>query len=299
MRKVLLGSWLLSLIFCLPLLAQDVSVSGRVTSSDDNGNSGLPGVSVSVKGTTRGTTTDAQGNFKLNVPASSRLVFSFVGYIAKEVAVGNQSAINVSLEPDAANLEEVIVTTFGTAKRASFTGSAGVISSERLKDRPITNFAQALAGSAPGIQSTAGSGQPGQAPVIRIRGFGSISSGNDPLYVVDGVPYSGNIANINTNDIESITVLKDAASTALYGSRAANGVVVVTTKKGAKDRSNISVNITKGINSRALPEYDRVGPDQYYPLMWEQYRNSIAYRATNPVALATANADATNRLGSP
>ena len=294
MRKILLGSWLLSVLFCLPVLAQDVSVNGRVTSSDDN--NGLPGVSVSVKGTARGTTTDAQGNYKINAPATSRLVFSFVGYAGQEVAVGNQSTITIQLVPDVSNLDEVIVTSFGTAKRASFTGSAGVITADRLKERPITNFAQALAGSAPGIQSTAGSGQPGVAPVIRIRGFGSISSGNDPLYVVDGAPYTANIANLNAQDIESITVLKDAASTALYGARAANGVIVVTTKKGKKDRSNISVNITKGINSRALPEYDRVGPDQYYPLMWEQFRNSIAYRATNPVALAAANLSATNSL---
>ena len=269
-------------------------MNGRVTSSDDN--NGLPGVSVSVKGTARGTTTDAQGNYKINAPATSRLVFSFVGYAGQEVAVGNQSTITIQLVPDVSNLDEVIVTSFGTAKRASFTGSAGVITADRLKERPITNFAQALAGSAPGIQSTAGSGQPGVAPVIRIRGFGSISSGNDPLYVVDGAPYTANIANLNAQDIESITVLKDAASTALYGARAANGVIVVTTKKGKKDRSNISVNITKGINSRALPEYDRVGPDQYYPLMWEQFRNSIAYRATNPVALAAANLSATNSL---
>lgn len=294
MRKLLLGSWLLSLLFCLPVLAQDVAVSGRVTSSDDN--SGLPGVSVTVKGTTRGTTTDADGNYKINVPSSGRLVFSYVGFATQEIAVGNQSTIPVRLAPDASNLEEVIVTTFGTAKRAAFTGSAGVISAKQLQERPITNFAQALAGSAPGIQTTAGSGQPGSAPVIRIRGFGSISSGNDPLYVVDGVPYAASIANINAQDIESITVLKDAASTALYGARAANGVVVVTTKKGQKDRSTISVNMTKGVNTRALPEYDRVGPDQYYPLMWEQYRNSVAYRATNPLSLSAANLSATNTL---
>ncbi len=296
MRKILLGSWLLSLLFCLPLLAQDVTVSGRVTSSDEK--EGLPGVSVSVKGTTRGTTTDAQGNYKINAPASSQLVFSFVGYVGQEIAVGNQSTIAVQLVPDVSNLEEVIVTTFGTAKRASFTGSAGVISAKQIQDRPINNIAQALSGSAPGVQTTAGSGQPGVAPTIRIRGFGSISSSNDPLYVVDGIPYTSNIATLNPNDIESITVLKDAASTALYGARAANGVVVVTTKKGTKDRNNINVKFTKGLSSRALPEYDRVGPAEYYPLMWEQYRNSVAYRATTPLSLSAANADATTRLGS-
>lgn len=294
MRKLLFGSWLLSLLFCLPVLAQDVAVIGRVTSSDDN--AGLPGVSVTVKGTSRGTTTDADGNFKINTPSSGRLVFSYVGFATQEITVGNQSNIKVTLVTDASNLEEVVITSFGTAKRAAFTGSAGVVTAEKLKERPITNFAQALAGSAPGIQTTAGSGQPGTAPVIRIRGFGSISSGNDPLYVVDGIPYTASIANINAQDIENITVLKDAASTALYGSRAANGVVMVTTKKGARDRSTISVNMTKGVNTRALPEYYRVGTEQYYPLMWEQYRNSVAYRATNPLSMSAANLSATNTL---
>ncbi|RIV21438.1 TonB-dependent receptor [Fibrisoma montanum] len=276
-------------------LAQDRTVTGTVTADDG---SSIPGATVVLKGTKRGTYTNAEGKFRIEAPADGRLVISFVGYATQELAVGNQTNISVQLASDAANLEEVIVTTFGTAKRASFTGSAGVISAERLKERPITNFAQALAGSAPGIQTTAGSGQPGTAPAIRIRGFGSISSGNDPLYVVDGVPYTANIANLNPQDIESITVLKDAASTALYGSRAANGVVVVTTKRGQKDRNSISVNVTKGVNTRAIPEYDRVGPDQYYPLMWEQNRNSLAYRATNPLSLSAASLSATNSLSS-
>ncbi|QJW88632.1 TonB-dependent receptor [Spirosoma taeanense] len=294
MRKFLAGTWFLLLLFCFPVIAQNVTVSGQVTSSDDG--SALPGVSVQVKGTTRGTTTDADGNYRISAPADSRLVFSFIGYASQETVVGNKSTISVRLAPDVANLDEVIVTTFGTAKRASFTGSAGTISTSQIQNRPITNIGQALSGAVSGVQTTAGSGQPGTAPEIRIRGFGSISSGNDPLYVVDGIPYSGSIANISPNDIESISVLKDASSTALYGARAANGVVVVTTKKGAKDRSTINVRYTKGLSTRGLPEYERVGVDQYYPLMWEMYRNSLAYRATNPIALTPANQDATNRL---
>jgi len=294
MKKLLLTSWLLTIVFCLPVFAQDVTVSGRVTSSEDG--AGLPGVSVQLKGTSRGTTTDAEGKYRINAPASGRLVFSFIGFASKEMAIGNQSTISVDLTPDAANLDEVIVTTFGTAKKAAFTGSAGVIDQNKIQNRVATNIGQVLSGAIAGVQTTAGSGQPGTAPDIRIRGFGSISSGNDPLYVVDGVPYSGSIANISPGDIESISVLKDAASTALYGSRAANGVVVVTTKKGQKDRSIVNVRYTKGFSTRGLPEYDRVGVGEYYPLMWEMYRNSVAYRATNPVALATANADATSRL---
>ncbi|MBD2756614.1 SusC/RagA family TonB-linked outer membrane protein [Spirosoma validum] len=293
MSKLLFGSWLLTALFCLPALAQDVAISGRITSSEDG--SALPGVSVQLKGTTRGTTSDADGNYRLSAPTGGRLVFSFIGFASQEVAIGNQSTIAIRLAPDASNLDEVIVTTFGTAKRASFTGSAGTISADQLK-RPVNNLAQALSGAVSGVQTTAGNGQPGTAPDIRIRGFGSISSGNDPLYVVDGIPYSGNIANISPNDIESISVLKDAASTALYGARAANGVVVVTTKKGQKDRSTINVRYTKGFSTRGLPEYERVGVSDYYPLMWEMYRNNVAYRATNPLPLATANADATRLL---
>lgn len=294
MRQNLLAIVLLLLFNSLSALAQEASISGRVTAADDN--SGLPGVSIQVKGTTRGTTSDAQGNFKINAPSGARLVFSFIGYSSQEVAVGNQSTLAISLATDVANLEEVVITSFGSAKRSAFTGSASTISAQNLGNRPLTNVAQALAGSAPGVQTTVGSGQPGTAPDIRIRGFGSISSGNDPLYVVDGIPYSGSIANLNPSDIENISILKDAASTALYGSRAANGVVVVTTKKGQKDRSTINVRYTKGISTRGLPEYDRVGVADYYPLMWEMYRNSVAYRATNPLALPAANLSATNSL---
>jgi TonB-linked SusC/RagA family outer membrane protein len=294
MTKLLLCIWLLTMCISLPVLAQEVTVSGRVSSSEDG--TALPGVSVQLKGTTRGTTTDADGNYRLNAPATGRLVFSFIGFKSQEVAVGNQSTITISLSADAANLDEVIVTTFGTAKRTSFTGSAGTLAPTQFQTRGVSNIGQALSGAISGVQTTASTGQPGASPDIRIRGFGSISSGNDPLYVVDGIPYSGNISNISPNDIESISVLKDAASTALYGSRAANGVVVVTTKKGQKDRSTINVRYTKGLSTRGLPEYDRVGVGEYYPLMWEMYRNSVAYRATNPVALATANQNATSQL---
>ena len=282
------------MLLSLPILAQDITISGQITSSDDN--VPIPGVSVQLKGTTRGTVTDAAGKYQITSSANGRLVYSFIGYGRQEVAVNNRTTIDISLAPDVSNLNEVVVTTFGNAKREAFTGSAATISAAKISDRPITNLAQALSGAAPGVQTTAGSGQPGSAPDIRIRGFGSISSSNDPLYVVDGVPYTGSIANISPNDIESITVLKDAASTALYGARAANGVIVVTTKKGKKDRSQISVRYTKGANSRGLPEYDRVGVSEYYPLMWETYRNSVAYRATNPLSLSAANADATSRL---
>lgn len=277
----------------IPSFAQEKAVTGKVTADDG---STLPGVTVTIKGTTKGTNTDVDGNFRLSVPNNGRLVFSYVGFTTQEISVGNQSTINVSLLTSSEALNEVVVTTFGTAKKTSFTGSAATIGADKIGPRPITNIGQALAGVSAGIQTTVGSGQPGSAPAIRIRGFGSISSSNDPLYVVDGVPYSADIANLNNDDIETITVLKDAASTALYGARAANGVVMITTKKGVKGKNNISVKFTKGFNSRGLQEYDRVGAAEYYPLMWEANRNSFAYRATNPIALATASANASNNL---
>lgn len=294
MKKTLQMFFFFWAVLTFTSFAQEITVTGKVTAEDG---STLPGVTVSIKGTNKGANTDANGNFRISVPSNSRLLFSFVGFATQEINIGSRSTITVSLIPSSENLSEVVVTSFGTAKKTSFTGSAAKLGADKLGLRPVTNIGQALAGIAAGVQATAGSGQPGTSPAIRIRGFGSISSSNDPLYVVDGVPYSASIANLNNDDIESITVLKDAASTALYGARAANGVVVVTTKKGVKGKNTINVKYTKGFNSRALPEYDRVGPADYYPLMWEANRNNFAYRATNPVALATANTNASNGLG--
>lgn len=294
MRKTLLLSFFLWLTAFVPLLAQDRTVSGKVTGDDG---SALPGVNISIKGTNRGTNTNADGIFKLTVSPTATLVITSIGYASQEVRVGNRDVINVTLASTSSTLDEVIVTTFGTAKKASFTGSSAKVGAEKLGARPITNIGQALEGISAGVTTTTTSGQPGSAPAVRIRGFGSISSSNDPLYVVDGVPYSASIANLNNDDIESITVLKDAASTALYGARAANGVVMVTTKKGAKNKNTINIKYTKGFNTRALPEYDRVGPADYYPLMWEANRNNLAYRASNPLTIANANSTASAGLG--
>lgn len=294
MKKTLRNLFVLWMLAAIPVLAQDRSVTGKVTNEDGIG---LAGVNIAVKGTSRGTSTDASGNFKISVSNSSSLIATSVGYVNQEIRVGSQNVINIQLVSKVETLDEVVITTFGTAKKASFTGSSAKVSAEKLAVRPITNVGQALEGISAGVTTTSTSGQPGSSPAVRIRGFGSISSSNDPLYVVDGVPYSSSIANLNNDDIESITVLKDAASTALYGARAANGVVMITTKKGAVGKNTINVKYTKGFNTRALPEYDRVGPADYYVLMWEANRNNLAYRAASPVALATANATASAGLG--
>ncbi|RZK65713.1 MAG: SusC/RagA family TonB-linked outer membrane protein, partial [Pedobacter sp.] len=166
-----------------------------------------------------------------------------------------------------------------------------------IAQRPVTNLNSALAGAAPGVQVNAGNGQPGSGPTIRVRGFGSISASNDPLYIVDGIQYSGNISNISVDDIETISLLKDAASSALYGSSAGNGVVLITTKKGRKGKEQLDFRIIQGLTSRGIPEYETVDAYQYYPLAWQAYRNSLVYPATGTGStLAAANTAATNGI---
>ncbi|MFD0861080.1 TonB-dependent receptor [Sungkyunkwania multivorans] len=271
----------------------------RGTVSDGDGFP-LPGASIVVKGTSRGTQTDFDGNYQIIADTGEVLVFSYVGMTTREVTVGNNKVVNVSLTSSASELEEVIVVAYGTAKKSDFTGSATQINAEAIEDRPISNVAQALQGASAGVNVSVVSGQPGAAPNIRVRGIGSINASSDPLYVLDGVPLQElALSNLNPNDIESITVLKDAASTSLYGSRAANGVVLITTKKGKKGKEIITLNISQGITSRSIPEYDRVDARQYYPLMWEAYRNSLSISGTTPVDVAnqTATDDIFGLLG--
>ncbi|WP_185155481.1 SusC/RagA family TonB-linked outer membrane protein [Rudanella paleaurantiibacter] len=257
MRKLLLGSWLLTLLFCLPVLAQDITVSGRVTSSDDG--SALPGVSVQVKGTTRGTTTDASGNYRLSAPANSRLVFSYIGFLSQEVAMGSRTSLNVQLQNNAQELGEVVVTGYGgTINRREFTGASSKVTGTAIQNLPVGSFDKALAGRAAGVQITSANGVPGGAIQVRIRGIGSISAGSDPLYVVDGVQLnstnnssftsSNPLAFLNPNDIESIEILKDAAAASIYGSQAANGVVLVTTKRGKSGKTQVSLNYYTGVD---------------------------------------------------
>ncbi len=274
--------------------AQERTVTGRVTSAEDG--SALPGVSVVIKGTTFGTATDVNGSYTLSVPTDATLVFTFIGMRTEEISVGQRTQVNVALEVDVMQLNEVVITTFGEAKKSSFTGSYSQINSENIAVRPLSNVVAAIAGTTAGVTTTAGTGQPGVAPDVRIRGFGSINASNSPLYVVDGVPYNESIANLNPADIESMTILKDAASTSLYGARAANGVVMITTKKGKDKDGSINLRYTKGFSTRGMPEYDKVGASQYYPLMWEMLRNNLAYGVAGQ-DLATAGANATATLG--
>jgi TonB-linked SusC/RagA family outer membrane protein len=268
----------------------DINVKGRV--SDPSG-APLVGVSVRVAKSNKGTVTNAKGEYEIEAPSTATLVFSYIGHLDQEVPVNGRSSVDVVMQVDTKGLNEVVVIAYGTANRKTFTGSLTQIDAKALQTRPVTNVFNALEGAAAGIQVNSGSGQPGAGPSIRIRGVGSINASSDPLYVVDGVPFTGDISSINTDDIESMSLLKDASSSALYGARAANGVVIITTKKGKRGGNHIQFKAMQGITSRAIPEYDRVDAREYYPLMWESYRNSLL---TGSTTIEQANQQATNGI---
>jgi TonB-linked SusC/RagA family outer membrane protein len=237
MKKAILA--LLILMYSFAVFAQGIQVKGVVTSADDG--QPIPGVSVVVKGTTAGTTTDIDGNYTLNAPGNSTLVFSFVGMTTQEIAVNMKSVINVVLATEQTNIDEVVVVGYGVQKKSVITGAISSIKSKDLEKVAPGRADQALQGRVSGVTIASNSGQPGDAATIRVRGITTFGSGNNPLWVVDGVVVdAGGIGYLNQNDIESIEVLKDAASAAIYGTRAATGVIMVTTKKGAE--GNITVN---------------------------------------------------------
>jgi TonB-linked SusC/RagA family outer membrane protein len=231
------GSQDISATELTPGLSDAIQLSGTVT---DEQNQPLPGVNILVKGTTTGTTSDANGAYALNVPdENSVLVFTFIGYTAKEVVVGSQTEINIQMEADIQSLQEVVVVGYGEVKKSDLTGSVSSIKAEELNAYPTTNIMQSLAGRATGVQVSQNTGAPGSALSVRIRGINSIQGGNEPLYVVDGFPYTGNPTLLNNADIESIEILKDASATAIYGSRGANGVVLITTKRGKSGKTTV------------------------------------------------------------
>lgn len=237
----------------------------------DDTNSPLPGVSILVKGTTNGTVTDVDGKFSLEVPEDATLVFSYTGYLTQEIAVGAQTTITVSLKTDAKLLEGVVVIGYGTAKKSDLTGSVGSVKVDQLQERPSASLTQALSGRIAGVQVNTNSGRPGGRTTIRVRGFSSINSSNNPLYVVDGVmlpqgnqtQFSSAIDYINPNDIVSVEVLKDASSTAIYGARGANGVILVTTKKGKAGEGSVTYNGDFSVNT--------IGPNRPEVLNAKQY----------------------------
>lgn len=260
------------------------TVSGRVTNSQSGET--LPGVTVMIKGTTSGTATDASGRYSIVIGSGQPvLVFSFIGMIPQEIPVNGRSSIDVSLEMAVVNIEDVVVTAYGTQTRKNFTGSASTISEKKLQKVEAANFTQGLQGAAPGLLVQSTSSQPGEDAVMRIRGITSIMGGNSPLIILDGTPYEGRLSLINPSDIETLTVLKDANSTALYGSRAAAGVVVITTRKGKAGKPVYNFRSSVGISSLAVPFYKPLPLDQFFELAWQanyndkidEYKNAPDY----------------------
>src|SRR5690606_21816760 len=216
---------------------QSRTVTGKVTAADDG--SAIPGATVMVKGTTNGTVTDIDGNYSLNVAPDAVLVFSFVGYLTEEVPVNNRSIVDMSLMMDVTELSELVVVGYGSQSRAAVTGAVSTVSSQEIATLPVTNAESALQGRAPGL-TVINSGVPGSSPLVLIRGLGTFGN-NDPLYVIDGV-IVGNLSGISPNDIESVSILKDASTTAIYGAQGSNGVILVTTKQGHSGKSRIDFN---------------------------------------------------------
>ena len=270
---------LMTFIACLFLslgmaLAQ-TQVSGTITSSEDG--SAVIGASIKVAGTNTGTVTDVDGNFSLNAPANAKLEISYIGMIGKTVKAGKN--MKIVLDPDNNALDDVLVIAYGKTKKSAFTGSAVEIKSEDITAHVSSTATTALVGKVAGIQATSTSGEPGSAPVIRIRGIGSVSASSSPLYIVDGAPYDAGISNLNPADIESISVQKDASASAIYGARGANGVVIITTKKARDGQdARVSFDAKWGSNSRFVPQYDIItDPGQYYETHFKAMYNSQYY----------------------
>lgn len=273
----------LLLIAGISAYAQNITVKGSVT--DAQSGESVPATSVMVKGTTQGVVADINGNYSINALPSAVLVFSSVGYTTQEVAIDGRGLVNIALQPDAEFLDDVLVVAYGTAKKSSYSGSAAMVKSDDLLKAPVSSVEQALQGKVAGLQITTSSGQPGAATSFRIRGTGTLNASSEPLYVIDGVAttssdyselayqaYSSSsiVSSINPQDIESITVLKDAAAASLYGSRAANGVVIITTKSGQAGKGKVNFNAQVGI-ANAPKQYDVMNSTDYYKMVFNSY----------------------------
>lgn len=264
----------LALFACITLAMAQSRISGIVLSAEDQ--EPIIGASVLLKGTSVGSITDIDGRFQIsNVPENAKtIVVSFVGMKTQEIPISDQE-MKILLQNDSKQIDEVIVVAYGTQKKSSFTGSASTVGATTIEKRALSNATAALEGNATGLQVTSATGQPGESATVRIRGFGSVNASSSPLYVVDGTIYNGSIGDINPADIESMTVLKDAASTSLYGSSAGNGVILITTKKGqGTEGTNVNLTINQGWSNRAYKDYAKVDIWGYYPLQWEMLKNS-------------------------
>ena len=284
---------LMLLFLTLTMQAQKVSVSGQVLDSVTG--EGIPFAGIFIKGTTSGVSTDDQGVFAIDVSKGDILLVSSIGYVEREIAVEAGKKLVVKLDPDSQAIDETIVVAYGVQKKSSFVGSAAQVSGEKLQKMQSTNISKSLEGAVAGLQTSSSSGTPGSSASIIIRGLGSVSASQSPLLVVDGVPYEGSLNSIPTHDIESMTVLKDAAANSMYGARGSNGVIIITTRRGTSDKVRIEFDAKVGVNSRGVPTYDIItSPADYYEMTWEALRNEVYYGGS--MGLGQANAYASGAL---
>nr|WP_274704454.1 TonB-dependent receptor [Salinimicrobium profundisediminis] len=284
MKRKLSGILTLLLVLVVQIaFAQDNLITGTVTNGQGMP---LPGVNVLVKNTSRGTQTDFDGNYAIRASEGEVLVFSYVGFKAAEYVIDESTTrVNLTLEEDAAQLEEVVVVAYGTQSKRSIVGSVVSLGEEVLEEQQLTTVTSALQGNVPGVNMLTSGGQPGENPTIRIRGIGSINASAEPLIIVDGAPFNGNINSISADQIESMNVLKDASSTALYGSRGSNGVIVITTKKGAfNSEPGLTVTAIGGVSTPAVELHDVLGTNQYMTYAWEASRNAYVAAGNAPAA---------------
>ena len=264
---------MVSLLLCVGSALAQTKISGTVLSQED----GQPiiGAAVKVDGTNTGMLTDVNGRFSLTLPqGKNQITVSYLGFESKTLTAKN--GMRVFLQSDAAALDEVIVVAYGSQKKSSFTGSASTVKGESLEKMQVSNLGKALEGAVAGVQITSSNGTPGAGAEIRIRGIGSINADQNPLIVVDGVPYEGSLNSIPTQDIESMTILKDAAANSMYGARGSNGVIMITTKSGKTGKVAINFDARVGFNTRGVGNYDIISdPGEYYEMMYEAYRNSL------------------------
>ncbi len=282
---------LASLILFVGLAMAQTKVTGTVVTYEDN--EPIIGATVQVVGETNiGTITDYDGKFVLDVPAGRKtLRITYIGMEPLDVAV-SAKPLRIQLRNDVHNLDEVVVVAYGTQKKTSLTGAIQEVKSDEILLRPTSSVASALEGTVTGVQVNSTYGVPGEDPAIRIRGIGTVNGSSSPLYILDGVPYGGNISDLNPQDIESMSVLKDAASAALYGNRASNGVILITTKKGKQGKLNMTADIKLGTYSRGIPEYDRLGANQWMEAQWlnmKNFRMSAGDDAATAAAYASEN----------
>lgn len=270
-------TWLLTLFMAFIMqfsFGQEKTITGTVVAAEDG--LPLPGVTVLVKGTTRGAQTDFDGKYSIGANAGDVLVFSFVGTKTQEITVGASNSINVTLSEDVEALEEVVVVAYGTQKRENIVGAVDVVSSKVLEKQQVTSPLRALQGTVAGVNLITSGGQPGTNPTFVIRGFGSFNGATAPLIILDGAPFAGNFNTISQDQIKTFTVLKDAAAASLYGSRAANGVVIITTKRGSRNSgAKVSIRTQYGVSDPAVGLHDLVSPEDYSVLYWQALRNDF------------------------